>query len=1211
MMRANHKKSRRATVLLMIVGLLAMLFMLVTAYITLARFDRVVGQQVTRGEQIEEMLGSLEDVMVSQLVHAGEASPGASIKDENYPDIPGYGPTRALGAVDPVRAPDGPVFDNAQPDDYLWLGLGSINNDATRRSVGKLARDFDRDDSQPADIDFDAVSPRDRIGNAREPWMDADGDGVADTFFGTSDSDQGGMRMLTELANAVAGNPISGAGFNPNHLPANGDVSAFDHFDENARYIGAVRVVPHGGMALVALPDDPAYDWVREFTVRMFDWVKHPEDPSLASLSPGDVLRRMDQLWADRHAIEPLLRRRGGLLVGGRASDNPAMLPPALRLLQDPIIGMFPRTFDPSVNYGGVQGPFALAGGRVEEPWQRFNLSLEREWEVWRRAVSVDAPAYIDWWRSGVGSDPRLTYAARRIITTVNNSDLLARKQNVTFPDPNADNMGITAGRPKFYLGKVAGAFDPDTLAYLADPNGTGQGQGQRIVRELADYYYEMLAEFGGFGTGSQTWPLSKRQQAFMLAVNTVAFAAPRNANGFVDNVWYQDGTKRYVGYAPQPFISQVMAYRYTDDPNDPNGDTALAIELYNPNERYDDGTGDQQALFLPQFAISLNSQFETSGTLRALTTTNVQNLPSDRMLGRSFLQVVINDGNANTYFEDHATMAGETLPVIDELIVDSPGDEIEVKLWRNGRTSGWILVDRFEIDEPDDPPGGDPNDWDWDGSWVDAWRDTSHESYWGVDEFHPRGPALARWRMAAAIPQTDPVGVSESRFKDASDDDGQPHAAMEGGGPFGFLSDRTRALGQAGPGAGDPNDPNSNFGPNTPLWLMNADRDLVEFHGSLRPASYPTVGFLHFVPRSSHVHVYDGTTSTYHPAGEYLYREWFSSGYSSRADLGHMPVFYNSSVDSGGVRDLPWGLLVYDYFTTIDYEGVGRDGLLGTADDRVPIDPLRIPGRININTAPWHVLAGLPLIGPIDGTSNNDLPFGFTMYGASNQIERTNASPAFWRASSGVLTGVGVGNSTERCSVYYLDGAARTADEVDNGEWYRLGPYFGQAVAAYRDQFNYVNNAPIPLGAAGVRPRYANGYGNLRRDNTQRPLGFLTVGELANVVGFDGADLGQGLASDDFFKAISMLALLDTQFLTTRSNTCTVYASLIDREDQQASIRSQVTIDRSNLLPRAVPVYDPADPSALPTYVTIESAGEPATIGRREVSYFNTRYDD
>ena len=134
-----------------------------------------------------------------------------------------------------------------------------------------------------------------------------------------------------------------------------------------------------------------------------------------------------------------------------------------------------------------------------------------------------------------------------------------------------------------------------------------------------------------------------------------------------------------------------------------------------------------------------------------------------------------------------------------------------------------------------------------------------------------------------------------------------------------------------------------------------------------------------------------------------------------------------------------------------------------------------------------------------------------------------------------------------------------------------------------------------------------------------------------------------------DFVKAVSLLALLDSQYLTTRSNTFTIYASVMDRENPQASVRSQVTVDRSNLLPRlSYAFYDGATGTSYPVESYLNDPGAPTlplrpllldlrdaawnpgtdgvletpvrtakqgvrprVIAHEQVGYFNARYDD
>jgi hypothetical protein len=137
------------------------------------------------------------------------------------------------------------------------------------------------------------------------------------------------------------------------------------------------------------------------------------------------------------------------------------------------------------------------------------------------------------------------------------------------------------------------------------------------------------------------------------------------------------------------------------------------------------------------------------------------------------------------------------------------------------------------------------------------------------------------------------------------------------------------------------------------------------------RVPSFPTTGFMLFVPRFCHT----SSTTERRPASVWLYEQWEERGLSIAsvpADFGHMPIFDNrqeENSNAGGFNRLgkvPWGLLVCDYFTTLNPNG--PDNVAGTPDD---VDPYRVPGRININSASWYVMAGLPLIGPMSAAAS------------------------------------------------------------------------------------------------------------------------------------------------------------------------------------------------------------------------------------------------
>ena len=82
--------------------------------------------------------------------------------------------------------------------------------------------------------------------------------------------------------------------------------------------------------------------------------------------------------------------------------------------------------------------------------------------------------------------------------------------------------------------------------------------------------------------------------------------------------------------------------------------------------------------------------------------------------------------------------------------------------------------------------------------------------------------------------------------------------------------------------------------------------------------------------------------------------------------------------------------------------------------------------------------------------------------------------------------------------------------DGIADGEFYRLGPLLGQAAAAYRDGLPYVATSPL-AGAHEPAGYRADTYGEFRGS---QHAGFLTIGELANVKGFDGSgvELAHGI---------------------------------------------------------------------------------------------------
>ena len=93
-------------------------------------------------------------------------------------------------------------------------------------------------------------------------------------------------------------------------------------------------------------------------------------------------------------------------------------------------------------------------------------------------------------------------------------------------------------------------------------------------------------------------------------------------------------------------------------------------------------------------------------------------------------------------------------------------------------------------------------------------------------------------------------------------------------------------------------------------------------------------------------------------------------------------------------------------------------------------------------------------------------------------------------------------------------------------------------------------------------------------------------------------------------------MALLDSHYLTTRSNTFTAYVTLYDRENPESSVLSQVTLDRTNLLPRLVlkddgsPLIEDTADGYKPVILRNDDAS-PRVITEQRCGYYDTRMDN
>lgn len=384
---------------------------------------------------------------------------------------------------------------------------------------------------------------------------------------------------------------------------------------------------------------------------------------------------------------------------------------------------------------------------------------------------------------------------------------------------------------------------------------------------------------------------------------------------------------------------------------------------------------------------------------------------------------------------------------------------------------------------------------------------------------------------------------------------------------------------------------------------------DVARLNSATFTFAFPTTGSLLLLSRMAHI--YDETPidsgaapedqsviSPFNRVSPYLLGKFETAGGVERErnlvgqydqiDNGRLPVFdvrpdvdinprervFPASATQGqveGLDTLPWGQLIYDYFTAVPYEIGGGNPFTNPVlaftqapynrqYPRVDQGGLRVHGRLNLNTASWRVLSGVPMI---DGDL---LPEGYR-----NELVAV--------LGSGRLT---LGETLARAIVAYRE----ARDPWEPGD----------------NPGNYATDRS-PLGSwttANYRPRY--GYG------------FLTVGELCNVrhpgaghydeshpdltnrfdaeatmAPLDATMSYTPFPAASFEHAVANLVALDDNWLTTKSHVFTVYgvvrgahypltdprepadANGVDgetklksfREADQKAIRFQSTVDR------------------------------------------------
>lgn len=298
----------------------------------------------------------------------------------------------------------------------------------------------------------------------------------------------------------------------------------------------------------------------------------------------------------------------------------------------------------------------------------------------------------------------------------------------------------------------------------------------------------------------------------------------------------------------------------------------------------------------------------------------------------------------------------------------------------------------------------------------------------------------------------------------------------------------------------------------------------------------------------------------------------------------------------SGTIEHLPWGQLVFDYFTALPLENPGPYGdyddydvkdplkYLGPELPRVDMDGMQAHGRIDINAAPWFVMKGLPFI-----------PMKLV--------------PELFR-----------------------DSFRQTLElnPIDDDVSQPIGEVRAQAIAAYRDK-RLIKSSDFLSGYKSLSGNYNTdttfnfGRGwNEAAPKIRRGMGFLSVGELANVRHPAADSVVDGelemrlddsvVGADDenhggsYLEAVAALACL-SDWVSVRSQVFTAYGTLRGDKDptiEDDDLAVQEEMQSKDVDTRAIRFQETID--RLPTFLGVE---EPARIGSRVLATYNDVRND
>lgn len=329
------------------------------------------------------------------------------------------------------------------------------------------------------------------------------------------------------------------------------------------------------------------------------------------------------------------------------------------------------------------------------------------------------------------------------------------------------------------------------------------------------------------------------------------------------------------------------------------------------------------------------------------------------------------------------------------------------------------------------------------------------------------------------------------------------------------------------------------------------------------------------------------------------LFKAWDASGTNPNLAGRGIP---------GDLNTLPWGQLIFDYFTALplsnggpyDFDSAGNYLSIPEVP-RVDRDGLRVHGRLNINAAPWKALAGLPLV-PMDLAAGS--PFTVSFQGLPTSIrDRLN----------GILDPGGTGAQTV------------------------IGEDLAKAIVAYRDARSFNDNAGTSitgnynyefLVTSGVAQTTGRGWAN-QLPAFRRGTGFMSVGELANVrhpgsatitvppaapYRIDSGEIdNQPTANrnDQDFLAASALLMAMGDWVSVRSHVFTVYGQIRGADDPDVAALYANPAEQAAALiadtdARAIRFQETID-----RFPVLEGRARPQRIGERTVGSYTDVNND